>query len=742
MNLKNRIECAACALSLFFVLNAGAGDLLPPMTNGVPSEFAPRRAGAEVGANLKLFVTNEGLYKISYSNLVAAGIANPVGSELRLFCRTQEIALVTSSTGAWDSSDYAVFFGRPHDGYWTKTNTYWLGIGGSGLRMTERNAAPQTNIVVDQTSHWATVRYAPKNIFPFAYRPTDDTFDHWIAENIYRTSAVNISVTLPHVMKGATSTATVYLALWGRTADAANPDHATRFRMNGAASQTNYYDGLEFYLATNVVPQSVLNNGANTIQLQQVATNPPNDVASLQWVSVVYEASNRVAAGKLDLDGISGTANYAASPWNTNETPWLLDITDPVRPVRLKNWELDAGDGNGRVRWGDFAPKTNRYWLASPTSLVNVAISGPVLFRDFTNTTRKFDYLIITDGNLSTGAYQLAKYRARDGMKTLMVPIGSVYDEFSYGIKDASAIKQFIGYAYHHWAQPPKYVVLVGDGNYAPWQYSDSIPVYMGPSAFEFCAQDGWFGTVDGPDHVRDVQIGRFPVVTVAQMTGAVARIAKYEASAVGANWRKKALYAADVNDVAPYHFQDMTDTNIVTNLVLAGVTTHTKAYYNGSNSAAVIAQINNAVNGANSSGPIFSVSYVGHGYHNDWAPGFDNSRVLLLTNAVSQPMFAMWTCANGAFADPTNTPMAELLIRREWNRGASVTISGSGLTANEAIKWMANGFYSYFTNSFPRSRVGDAMDAGILSLQGVSPGSREMLFYNLFGDPAQVVRP
>ena len=137
-------------------LMARAGDLLPPMTNGVPSEYAPRRAGAEVGADRRILITNEALYRINYAALISAGITNPVGSELRLFCRTQEIALATTSEGVWGTNDFAVFYGWPHDGYWTTTNVYWLGVGGTGLRMTSRNAAPQSSWP-ERTFHWRTV---------------------------------------------------------------------------------------------------------------------------------------------------------------------------------------------------------------------------------------------------------------------------------------------------------------------------------------------------------------------------------------------------------------------------------------------------------------------------------------------------------------------------------------------------------------------------------------------------------
>jgi hypothetical protein len=714
------------------------------MTNGVPSEYAPRRAGASVGADRRLSVTNEGLFRITHAALVAAGITNPIGSELRLFCRTQEIALAVSSDGVWSTNDFAVFYGWPHDGYWTITNVYWLGRGGNGLRMNARNAAPQPGWP-EQTSHLRTVYYDRKTIFVPTYRPTDGSFDHWFSHNLFSTPT-NLFVSTPHRL--VTGTATVHLALWGRTSSASHdPDHATRLSFNGSNVQTSRFDGMSFHLATNLVLQSSMSNGLNTIQLQQVFTGA-TDVASLEWLTVTYEASNTLSGGSLDLTGRPTSNNYVAAPWNTNEIPWLLDITDPYRPVRLTNYVVDVDGATGRVRWSDVALDGARYRLAAPTTLIDIAVPPPVLFRDFTNTARQADYLIIYHASLSTGAYVLAKHRACDGMRTLMVPIESVYDEFSYGIKDARAIKQFIGFAYHHWVDPPpRYVLLVGDGTYDPRNRMgvsapiDFIPVWMGPAAFEYAAQDGWLTAVDGADLLRDVQIGRLPFSSHALVTGAITRLINYENASTGAVWRRRALYAADTN-APPNHFQTYSDTHILTNLLQADVSTFLRAYFNGTNSAAVLASITNAINGTITNGPVMSVSYFGHGWYNDWALGFNTSHVAALNNPGSQPFFTIWTCANGAFANPTNQSMAERLMERPFNRGASAVLSASALSVNEAARFMADGFFRAFTNGAPRLRMGAALDAGILSLYGYSPFSEEMLFYNLFGDPAHVVRP
>lgn len=726
------IALIACSISR-------ADDLLPPMTQGIPAEFAPRRAGAEVGADRRIFVSREGLYRITASALVAAGISNPIGSQIRLYCRTQEIALAVTSDGLWTTNDFAVFYGWPHDGYWTQTNVYWLGIGGSGLRMTQRNAAPQPGWP-ERTTHRALVRYEPDQLFIPTYRPQDATFNHWVAHLL--TNAFVQVVTAATPDRVLADSGALSVRFWGRSAT----NHATRVSINSGLVQTSFYAGQVSYTTNLSFTPSVLSNGTNIIRFEQLLGAV--DSAWLDSFELRYTASNRVSAGLLVFDGTPISNNYAAAPWNTNEVPWLLDITKPDRPVRLINFAVETDAGTGVVRWADFAFETNRFWLAAPTTLIDVVVSPSVQFRDFTNTARRADYLILTHSSLSTGAYHLAKHRARDGLRTLMVPIESVYDEFSYGIKDARAIKQFLGYAFHHWTSPPpKYVLLFGDGSHDPQNHYglsqplDLLPLWMGPAPYDFSAQDGYLATVEGSDYLRDIQIGRLPLTTHAQTTAAVARIIGYESASTGSSWRTRALLAADVNSAYPSDFQTASDTYILSNLVKAGITSIWKAYETGTNTATTRAMITNAINGVINTGPVFSVSYFGHGASYLWNAGaFSTSHVMTLNNSI-WPVVSVFSCDNGDFSNPRSQSMAESFLLRPM-RGATATFSASGLSVQEAAKRIADGFFRHLSNAPPKKRLGDMIDEGLVELYGFSTNSGELLFYNLLGDPAQVVRP
>ncbi|MCS6772059.1 MAG: C25 family cysteine peptidase [Kiritimatiellae bacterium] len=707
------------------------------MTNGSPQEFAVRRAGADWSADRRIEVSREGLFRISYSALAAAGITNPIGSQLRLFCRTQEIALAVSSSGPWTTNDHAVFFGRPHINEWTSTNVYWLAVGGSGLRMLSRNVAPQHGWP-ERTSHWRTVITDENRLFVPSYRPQDPSFDHWMAYLLTNTPYTTVTASTP--ARILASTALVTFAFWGRTATS----NDTRISINDVWVHTARHSGANLYLTNLYVPAHVLNDGVNTLRFEQIYAGPHQ--AWLDWFSFTYEASNRPFDGALGLFGVAGSNTYRIIGWNTNHMPWLLDVSNPAEPVILTNYLLTGVGVTGSVVWSDAASGSNRYWVAAPHAIEDVAISQPVYFQNLGDTHRTANYLIIAHPSLATGAYALARHRSRDGLRTLLVPIDGVYNEFSYGIKDARAIKQFLGYAFHHWAAPPKYALLVGDGSFDPKNYLglpnpiDLVPVWMLPAPFDRCAQDGAFACVNGADLLRDIQIGRLPATNHANVTAAVARIIGFENSPTGSSWRFQALAVADLNKPFPEDFQTASDTFVVTNLLHAGVPTVWRAY-EGSNSAVTRAMITNTINAVPGTGPVFSVSYFGHGSPTLWNAGaFSTTHVQQLNNSV-WPVVSVFTCDNGDFANPRLDSMAEIFLRRP-QRGASAFFGPSALSVQEAAKRLADGFFKHLTNAAPRKRLGDMVDRGMLELTLFSPDSEEHLFYHILGDPAQVVKP
>lgn len=713
--------------------------LLPPMT-GAPEDFAQRRAGAEVEAVHRIPVTNEGLYRIDYSALLAAGFTNPVGSALRMYCQTQEVALYVSSPGALSASDYVLFYGRGHDGYYTITNVYWLGEGGSGLRMSVADAAPQPG-GAEVTSTWKQVRFNHDVLFGRNTRPTDTNFDHW-AYGVVTTSAV-LQATVSTDRRVPEGMAQLDAILVGVTVAAANPDHRTRVRVNARVATTNFtYDADDRFFGSCMFSNSWLSNGLTTVDFLQIQSGVPDDRAVLEEFTVGYTRLLAATGSLLSFAGREGTNNYTISGLASNQPYWALDVSIPSAPVLLTNYTAADGIGGRTLRFGAATTGSNLYYACSTSAVRSVTGIERVMFRNLADTNRQADFIAVCPYEFRDGTYQLLEHRYLTGLDVAVAPITDIYNEFSYGIKDAAGVKQFIGYAFHHWQSPgPGYVLLVGDGSYDPKNNKgivtnfDWIPVPLGPSAYDWSAQDTWYAAVNGSDWLADVGLGRLPVSGVADLTGIVAKVIAYDSLSATNTWRKKALLVADAND--GINDFDVDSDSVVDPHLASNGFSRTKAYRDSTTAPLVHNTILNGINART-----FLVTFFGHGAPDYWSADqfFTTADANSLTNS-AWPLFLMLTCRNGMFDDSGKYTISEALLRRP-TRGAIACAAASGLSIPAAADHFANGFTAALVNTQQFKRVGDVMNAGFLKLWMVSPNQPELLFYSIIGDPAQIVNP
>ena len=242
-----------------------------PGNSGQAADFAVRRAGSELAADIRFGLSTTGLFRITQPQLIAAGLAasNVVGSQLRLFCRTQEVAIVTSTEGVLATNDYLQFYGTGHRGYYTSTNVYWLAAGGVGRRVAALDASTNAGGTL-VSSHDEVAEYAPRTLYQDFYRPLEDSFDHWFAAVLSTGTAVTTTTILTD-RRLAGSNAWLVLKVYGLTTYAPNPDHRTQVSINGAV-QNFTYDGEESYVLTGALASATLNSGISTVALVQTMT--------------------------------------------------------------------------------------------------------------------------------------------------------------------------------------------------------------------------------------------------------------------------------------------------------------------------------------------------------------------------------------------------------------------------------------------------------------------------------------
>ena len=99
------------------------------------------------------------------------------------------------------------------------------------------------------------------------------------------------------------------------------------------------------------------------------------------------------------------------------------------------------------------------------------------IFLDQNGQFLDIDYLIITPDIFQGQAERLAQInRSIYGLNVKVVRLSDIYNEFSTGSQDISAIRNFIRYVYHNASSDAdrlKYVCMFGEGSY---DYKDRIP--------------------------------------------------------------------------------------------------------------------------------------------------------------------------------------------------------------------------------------------------------------------------
>ena len=170
--------------------------------------------------------------------------------------------------------------------------------------------------------------------------------------------------------------------------------------------------------------------------------------------------------------------------------------------------------------------------------------------------------IIIAPEEFLSALEDYGNYRsAMSGINVSLVSLEDIIDQFSFGLYDPTAIRNFLKFAYENYpSPPPSAVLLVGDGNYDFKNYlltasQNLVPPYI--FAYDSTASDdnyvyfGKYGLLDGDttftmDRGYDMMIARWSVRTLSELRNAIAKAESYEASTNFGPWRTTVTLVAD----------------------------------------------------------------------------------------------------------------------------------------------------------------------------------------------------
>lgn len=726
---------------LFIIFAALAGMYVAPGSSVTAAQRAPQHSAASgTGATaplvshrlavqwniagrpaVKILVRRAGWYRIGQGDLVGAGLNPAVDPHnLQLWVGgKQQPMLVIAQGPEFNRPWFAIaFYGVGLDNLETDTNVYYLVAGSQPGRRIQTQARPSSRTGTPLPSFPYTVEV--KERFYYLTTPlggdAGNIFGHVLFQNPLvqtlrvqnlDTSTKQTSVPLEIGIQGISSTT-----------------HTIKVVVNDAEVGTIHFAQRQHADQTFEIPTSLVHPGPNTVTL--LPPNDAQDLSEFDFARLTYQHLGRADANRMQFQALAGQAVTVGG--FTTPRIRVLDITKPHATPQLA--PLVKPDGSGYAVTVQPRGTGTRTLLAFADGEQGDTVERSVPSQLHSSANRA-DYVILAYHDFISSVQPLAKLRESQGMAVSVIDVDSVYNEFSYGIHDPQAIKDFLMYAQMHWKHAPHYVLLMGAGSYDPRNYrkhgfTDLVPVKLIDTTYLHTASDEWFVDFKG-DHVPAMAIGRLPVRTVSQANTVIQKIVHYMPSTEA---RSALLVAGAPKPTDSFSFADAARN-------LASLISPSLAVQTVDRSALTSSSARQEVVDGINQGPLL-VNYVGHGSTGIWDDQlFTPTSAGALHNGNRLPLFIMMTCLNGYFIDPDPawTSLAEDLLNAP-NGGAVAVWTSTGETVPEPQAQMNQAFYRLLFSQ-PSLTLGDL---AVKASQAASDPDVKQTWVML-GDPTMKIR-
>ena len=535
----------------------------------------------------RLAVTQEGVYQLDRATLQSMGIDVDALSpkQIRLFGRPSgalpelnsaprpddltEMALFV--TGAednrFDEDDRVLFYGQEatrwtlvdsgdktykrERNYYSDTTYYYLCVdsGVDGLRVDAKASLPVENATTVISEFPDFFWHEEEQFSPYSIG------QNWFGE---RLSAGNLSLSIPFVFPNLVKTKplTVKSSIMGRVKPG-NVYYNVMIADNHVAVNASIgsYGNNYFGKVSNIDKQITLETDSAQFDLSMVS----HETAAiyLDYVEIyAWRLLKRTGSNFLFrlMPSQFGTEKSAVWVQNASANYWLWEVTSPLQPVRQEG--MLSG---GNLVFATDEQLEKRYVMFDPASAFRIA-AWTKLHNQNVHAIASADNLILTSTLFLEQAQALADYHAeKDGLECVVVDVDEIYNEFSAGTPDPTAIRDFVRMVYLRSNGRMKYLTLFGrasfdfrnilgyNQNFVPTYETAESPQHE----LSFCADD-YFGLMDEDEGLNcrgrvDIGIGRLPVATVAEAETMLNKIRHYDdLSASHGPWKADLMLFAD----------------------------------------------------------------------------------------------------------------------------------------------------------------------------------------------------
>lgn len=510
----------------------------------------------------------------------------------------------------------------------------------------------------------------------------------------------------------------------------------------------------------NIQTFTAISNGKSTQKLTFSfnKNNQSSSVAYLNYFEVQTKRKLQFYEQQTLIRSIESlgnkTSNFIFSQASNTQKIW--DITNSLLPenilFQINNSEASFGTETQNKLKTFVLFSTNN--LLEPNSIQKVSNQS-------LQQTQTPDLLILTIKYWREQAERLADFRrTNDGLSVAVVDIYEVYNEFSSGSPDPTAIRDFGRFLWQKNPAKLKYLLLFADASfdykniiqYASIDTKLQIPTYESRESLNpvnSYASDDYFGFFEDNEgdwqennagnHSMEIGVGRLPVKSAEEAKNVVDKLIYYaRTQRTSGSWRRKISFVADDGDFN-IHQQDADDISEVT-LKTSKDLIINKIYLDAfpqvaTANGAISPEVNKALNKSVNEGALI-INYSGHGGTDGWTEEkvLTRDQIQSWRNLNNMPLFLTATCSFGRFDDPGNVSGAEMAMLSP--KGAAIGLLTTTRPVYSNTNFLLNSaFYKAFAlkNTNPNLRLGDIFRiTKNNSLSGVFNRN-----FSLVGDPS-----
>jgi len=760
--------------------------LLPVLCSDLIAQTRVSSSVLSKGTWFKIAVVRDGIYRIDFSKLKQLGISNP--SKPRLYSNNwgqlsyynnspspddlEELAIfISGSDSVLNEGEYLLFYGKAtHRWIYNKSDRKY-----SFLRHNYSDTSYYF-LTTDEVTGKRIETIKTSAVANNVSEASDALFVHEIeGENLKKSgrewfqpvsvlSGLTINPGFNDLINGEKIKYNIRVAARAAITTIFRLNEGSVTAKNISVPPVNLYNYTGTYANIVEYRDSLIPSSASPVfELKYINNGTSSENAGwLDYITLHGRKTNSYKGSYTQFSDYRSVASGRVTEFRINagnNEPVIWDITDQYNIKQVSY--VKAGDV---ITFTDSTTILKTYAAFTQGNFLNPVIRTTTVPVQNLHGSQPAGMIIVSHPLFLKYAMQLADiHRANDNLESLIVTPEQIYNEFSGGVPDIAAIRNFVRFKYifqGNTKTPLKYLLLFGDGSFEnktpPPKNPNFIPTYQSQNSnvvVSTFTSDDFYGLLEDnegeAEGTEDIGIGRLPVNDTLQAGIVLSKIRTYLDPVNNGDWKNIICLTADDEDGNTH----LSDAESLARIIQDSVPVFNleKIYLDSYRQTTTVSgqtypNVNQAINDRINNGCLI-FNYTGHGSENGLAHEgiLKTGDITSWKNTGKLPLFITATCEFSRFDDiEINNLTGELIQKTSAGELAltGITTGAIALMSTTRVVYSApNAFLNrnIFNFAFDRDSSGSALAFGdIIRLaknnSGSGPNKRN---FTLLGDPA-----